>query len=171
MTPEERFVANVPLAYAVAARFLSRALPMHHDDIRNEALVGLWKACRTYDSGRNVPFSAYAWPVITNEVRMFMRRLRRWHPPGVIISLEEEVPETDHLTYAGLIAYEPDLAAGVQYEDLVRLVREVGGPVVEARLVYGRSAVELAREAGCHGSHISRKYQEGLRRIRRALSA
>lgn len=171
MTPEERFLANRPLAYAVAARFLPGTLSMHHDDIKSEALVGLWKACRTYSVSRNVPFSSYAWPVITNEVRMFLRRVRRWHPPGMVLSLEDEVPETDHLTYAGVLSYEPDLGARVEYDDLARLVREIGGPVVEARLLHGRSSVDIAREAGCHGSNISRKYQQGLRRVRKALSA
>lgn len=174
MTPEERFAENIPLAGSVATRFWRTLTPWqfrcYGDDIRQEALIGLWHACQRYDNSRGVPFSSFAWPVIANQVGMYLRRIRpHIHPPYDTLSLEAICQDTDGLPVEGTLGYEPDLDAGLRYGELVRLIREVGGPEVTARLLCGLTAAEIARRRGVHDSVITRKYQEGVRRLRRAL--
>lgn len=167
-TPVERFEQNIGLAYAAARRYMV-GFPSWSDDILQEALIGLWKAAMLYNDTRKVPFHAFAWPVITNEVRMLLRRVKRWEPMGKIVSIEEVISDTEGLDYEGLLGYEPDLGARVNLEELLRVICTVGGQVVVDRLIRHKTAVEMGRKLGIHSSGISRSYQEGLRRVRMAL--
>ncbi len=71
-TAEDALVAgNTGLVQSLAARFLYSGVEF--EDLCQIGMVGLLKAVRNFDTGRNVMFSTYAVPVILGEIRRFLR--------------------------------------------------------------------------------------------------
>ena len=84
MTPTERFDANVNLARHVLGEVAVPPTPVYdRDDMFVAALEGLWRAARTFDETRAVPFANYACPLIRGEIleqarmRNHLRRVDR----------------------------------------------------------------------------------------------
>lgn len=74
MTPLELFEKNTRLAYSLASRYLIN-YKAEFEDIKQVALMGLWKACTTYNPTVNTTkFSSYAWIVISNEINYYLRK-------------------------------------------------------------------------------------------------
>lgn len=73
MTPLELFHENEKLVYHVINRYYPTFVG--NDDVEQEALLGLWKACDTYDENKNLQFSTYACTVIINTIRMYLRTI------------------------------------------------------------------------------------------------
>lgn len=73
MTPLERYSENEKLVYHV----INRIFPtfVGNEDVEQEAMLGLWKACCTYDEERDTQFSTYACQVISNNIRMYLRTI------------------------------------------------------------------------------------------------
>lgn len=63
------------LAYHIANRFYTGD-HFDDDDIRQVALIGLWKATKTWDKERSA-FSTYAYKVITNEILQEVKKRKR----------------------------------------------------------------------------------------------
>lgn len=64
-------------------------------DARHEGRLGLWRALQGYDPGRGTRFSSYAVPAITHAVWAGVAERRGAIRPGVILSCEALVDETD----------------------------------------------------------------------------
>ena len=62
---------NLGLVHACAGRFRGRG--MEYDDLYSAGCMGLVKACDHFDENRGVCFSTYAVPMITGEIRRFLR--------------------------------------------------------------------------------------------------
>ena len=78
---------HLKLAYHVANQF--RDTPLEPDERVACALLGLVKACRTFDPSRSVRFASYAVVVIRNEILVALRSHRRNAP--VVTSLDAPV--------------------------------------------------------------------------------
>jgi len=77
---EKLVEANVGLASALAARYLSRVPPsVDHDAIRGAAFEGLCIAANSFDSTRGVPFA-------------------RWASRRILGAMRDEMREQDHLS-------------------------------------------------------------------------
>lgn len=74
MTKEEMFNKNLRLAYKIANKYLIN-YKREHEDIKQVALIGLWKAVLTFNG--NNAFSSYAYVVIKNEINYYLRSLRK----------------------------------------------------------------------------------------------
>lgn len=57
-TPDALLAAHTALAYGIAKRYTGRGLPL--EDLRQEALMGLLDAARSFDSTKGAEFSTYA---------------------------------------------------------------------------------------------------------------
>lgn len=66
---------NQNLAYYIAKRFYT-GNQFDDDDIRQVALIGLWKATETWEKEKSA-FSTYASKVITNELLQEVRKRKR----------------------------------------------------------------------------------------------
>ncbi len=44
------------------------------EDIQQQAYIGLWRACRTFDDTKGYEFSTYAYKCMKNEVLVFLRK-------------------------------------------------------------------------------------------------
>ena len=62
---------NLGLVYAVAKRFKNRGVEM--EDLVQIGSIGLIKAIDKFDAGFGVKFSTYAVPMITGEIKRFLR--------------------------------------------------------------------------------------------------
>src|ERR1700712_4258011 len=61
----------VPLARALAGRYSGRGEPL--DDLVQVACVGIMKAIKGFDLGREVRFSSYATPTVLGEIKRHFR--------------------------------------------------------------------------------------------------
>lgn len=75
MTKEELFERNTLMAYKIANKYRINYLK-EYDDIKQEALVGLWKACEKYNDSKGA-FSTYAYICISNNINIYIRHLRK----------------------------------------------------------------------------------------------
>lgn len=95
--PEQLFEQNQNLVYSI----LWKKFPafVTDEDIRQEAMLGLWKSCITWDSTKS-KFSTYATTCIINQVYMYFRK-----QPSTInqVSLSNPVSDTEGLTLEDMI--------------------------------------------------------------------
>lgn len=63
-------IANIRLVLSIVQRFSNRA---NSDDLFQSGMVGLMKAIDGFDSKFNVRFSTYAVPMISGEIRRFIK--------------------------------------------------------------------------------------------------
>lgn len=69
---KEKIVSdNQGLVYCIARRFLGRGYEL--EDIYQIGCIGLLKAIDRFDAGYEVKFSTYAVPLITGEIKRFLR--------------------------------------------------------------------------------------------------
>lgn len=102
MTKEELFNKNTNIAYKICQSYRVN-YPNEFEDIKQVALLGLWKACLNYDENRGA-ISTYAYPIVKNHINIYVRGLRKHQ--NRYISFSE--PITDNLTVEDIIASEID---------------------------------------------------------------
>ena len=68
---EALIVNNAGLVNSIAAKFLGRGTD--YEDLVQIGNIGLLKAIRSFDLGRECAFSTYAVPLIFGEIRRFLR--------------------------------------------------------------------------------------------------
>ena len=85
MTNEERFSNNINIAYKIASKYLVNHAN-EYEDIKQVALMGLWKAVLTYNKSN--AFSTYAYAVVHNEINYYLRKIRK---NSNTISLKQEI--------------------------------------------------------------------------------
>lgn len=90
--PKALFEENQKLAYSTLWKYYPGYAT--DEDMKQEALLGLWKACITFDPGKS-QFSTYAVTCIMNQIRMTLRDNSK-QPPTV--SLEASLAGVDGLT-------------------------------------------------------------------------
>lgn len=151
MTPEELFEQNMRLGYWC----LSRYFYMYEadEDAQQQALIGLWKACLTYNHKR-ARFATYAIPCINNEVRMWLRKSGSVLPT---VSIDDELPWCEGATVAETV---PDPNYGPEEKVLFKESLSMGLSDRERALVrcalQGMTQGEMAAELGLSQSYCSR---------------
>lgn len=68
---DELFKKHIPLVHSLVKRYRSEY--SEGDDLFQVACIGLLKALRGFDAGRGVAFTTYAVPVISGEIKMYLR--------------------------------------------------------------------------------------------------
>lgn len=68
MTPEQLFTQNQGLAYSYLQKHTIYLRGYDQEDLQQEALLALWKACLTYNPKKS-KFSTYATTCIANRFR------------------------------------------------------------------------------------------------------
>lgn len=80
---------NIGLVYMQLHRF-NRA---HDEDALSAAMIGLWKAARTYDDAKGVKFSTYASVCIYNAIACYLRPMTNKNQIKDIVSYDSLVTE------------------------------------------------------------------------------
>lgn len=73
---EEMLNNNAKLAYKIANKYLINYKD-EYEDIKQIALLGLWKAVLNYNDSLKVSFSTFAYPVISNEINQYLRKQKK----------------------------------------------------------------------------------------------
>lgn len=90
MTKEELFNQNIKLAYYFANKWRN-SYPQEIEDIKQIALMGLWKVANKYDGGIRAKFSTFASGVIQNDIKMYLNRKVNRHCR--VLSFESSITE------------------------------------------------------------------------------
>lgn len=65
------------------------------EDLKQCALLGLWKASLGFDASKGNTFATYAFAVCRNEILMQIRRNKHWKQVESQVSLDSPIPLTD----------------------------------------------------------------------------
>ena len=68
---EELVTENLPLVKSIVKRFMNRGY--EYEDLLQTGTIGLIKAIKNYSFAYDVRFSTYAVPLITGEIKRFLR--------------------------------------------------------------------------------------------------
>lgn len=96
MDEQKLFEDNIKLCYYSVNKFKQNVYDK--EDMIQTAMIGLWKACKSYDESRSIKFSGYAMKCINNELLMQMR-----HAKNYGYKLETSLDEVDAETGLSLI--------------------------------------------------------------------
>lgn len=140
------------------------------DDLFMTGMLGVVKAVNTFDPGKRFTFSAYAVPVIRNEILKTLRK-QQIIPA---FSLDEPCsPEEDAPTYADIIAdgrcFEEGILAKAQFSEVMELFTDREKQVVSLRLD-GKTQEETAILCGITQPQVCRRLETARRKYRRAFS-
>ena len=94
---EKRFTENTPLVYWLVNRYFPSL--SGDDDILQEAMIGLWKACTHFDEEKGCVFATFATACVLNAVKMELRRRSQQIPT---FSIDEPL-SNDGFTVADLV--------------------------------------------------------------------
>lgn len=75
-TASELFDENIKLAYHLANKW-AKKIPVEWEEIVQECMLALWKACLGFDPEKGV-FSTYAGRTMDNQIRMLVERNTRF---------------------------------------------------------------------------------------------
>lgn len=125
------------------------------EDIKQEALLGLWKACTTYDKDKS-QFSTYAAQCILNQVRQVLRK-RSYEPDIVSLSTPVGGYEEEGLTLESMIEDPvPSIDEGyIDLKDFLRGLNERDKKLIRLRL-QGKTQKQIAQEMSLAQSYCSR---------------
>lgn len=94
---EQLYHDNIRLAYYILN--ISYPTFAKDEDMQQEALLGLWKACTTYNPDK-AQFSTYAGYCILNQLRLAMRG---WEKQPDTVSLNTPISDNEELTLGDTI--------------------------------------------------------------------
>lgn len=166
---EKLFNENISLSYYAANRFKQNAF--EHDDIVQMAMIGLWKACKTYKPEKNCKFTTYALRVIKNELLQAMRSVRvRDYTKDY--SLDQMYEDTG-ISLAETIADDFDLQDEVEKKEiaskiisLFSILKENERKCVELYYLKGYKQIEIAEMLNLTQANISRIVTKAMRKIK-----
>ncbi len=150
------FDENVGLVYYVFNKFYQNYRNIE-DDLIQEGLMGLWKACQTFDSLRGTEFSTYATVVIKYAMCMYVRKIDR-RPKEY--SLDRLVDKDESgMTFLNLVPHEEQEDPRDVYiiEVLMKVAKENNCEEIVKMKLEGIKQVDIAKELGLHQSTISEK--------------
>lgn len=73
---EKLFNENLCLAYSIAEKFYREGFYEDFQDIKQIALIGLWKASKYYDN-KKAKFSTFAYKVMLNDIMLYFHRYKK----------------------------------------------------------------------------------------------
>lgn len=158
--PEELFNNNINLAYKFAKRYYKS---YEFDEAIQISLLGLWKACLTYDKNKGLALSTYSYKVMQNEFNMLYREKKKYSK-YITVSMEENI--TDNLkisdTLESDINYEEDILSKIEkaeiLEDLERYIDSMEDNHAEICRLYfkGYTQIQISKKIGVSQAQVSR---------------
>lgn len=147
------FQNNIKLTTFASKSWLNNSPEYLREDILAEARVGLWKACKTYNSSIGFTFSTYAVRVIFNQVGMFMRKQKRH---SKVSSLDTYIVDIDEkLTVIDAIGYEHDFESDISYKSTIAKLNNY--PITK-RIVAGELQRDIAKSIKKSQSLVSKAF-------------
>lgn len=154
MTKEKMFEENQNLAYKIAEKYYAYN-KNDFEDIKQVALLGLWKAILTFDDTRTL--STYAYPCISNEINYYLRQKKKNNRN---ISIETEIG--NNITIADTLQDKTDYFGFAELktsisENVKKLNKRE--KTIFAKVLKGKTQKEIATEMGISQPYVSRTYK------------
>jgi len=154
---DEIIVAYRPLVFWLARKF--RVRPSSYQDLIQEGMLALIRAVDKFEPERHLRFTTYAFYRIKGQMANFLQRSELKAP----IPVDEEylMPED---------SFAPD-----SFETLIAVSEEMHRlpakeeEIVQALLVEGQDAKDVARKKGIDISHVYRLKRNGVAKLRKWL--
>lgn len=127
------------------------------EDLYATGLIGVVKAVNTFNPGKGAKFSAYATPIIRNEILMTLRK-KRIIPA---FSLDEpcNLGNGEEVSYADMIAddrrFEEEVIADIQFSEMLYFLSEREKEIISLRMD-GKTQSEIERICGTSQANVSR---------------
>lgn len=144
------FQDNQNLAYHILSKYYPTY--MQNEDKRQEALIGLWQACLTFEEGK-AKFSTYAGKCIINSIRI---TLRQWNKVPETLSLDQPLGGEDNSLLFEVIE-DPTSAIDdglICFKEFWKTLTNLERRCVQLRLE-GNSQADIARMLGVTRSYIN----------------
>lgn len=154
MTDEEMFNKNIKLAFKIANKYRIN-YACEYDDIKQIALIGLWKSVLTFDKVRT--FSSYAYAVITNEINLYLRTyVSKLYDHCIGTPLDENIGIKD---YNDPIENLIEACDESHIKKCIKSIylRDLEKDVLRS-ILKGKSQNIIAKELGISQSYVSRIY-------------
>lgn len=162
------FEKNVGLVYKVFnERF--QQYRRYEDDLIQEGMIGLWKACQSFDESRGVAFSAYAFVCIRNEMGCYLRK--ELYRSSKSVSIDAVIDEErGPATYADMLEATPkDTATQELFEEAMDIIKDTDCAEIVQMKLQGMSQVEIARKLSVTEVSISERLHGLYRFVREKM--
>lgn len=152
---EELFNKNLKLVYYIINHKYSQN--PEKEDLRQEGMIGLWKACKTFKEDLGFKFSTYAMACIKNQIKMYLRKIYKEN----IKSAKVLFADLEPFEYESIQSYENFNAINSQY-DFDRLTRNLTKNEREllVKVNSGLKQKQIAEVYHTSQSNISRKIKK-----------
>lgn len=156
MTPEELYLENE----ALAPYFLNLLYPSckGDEDMLQEAYIGLWKACKTYDESMDIQFSVYAKACVRTELHNVWRILYRdkRQPDQPVTSLNAKMGEDENDELISMVkGYEIDIFE--DFDGFMKILTPRQRQIVTLRIKCGSSYESIGAAFGVSRMTISKE--------------
>lgn len=156
------------LAYYVAKRYFNLFGPDDQEDIRQEAMIALLQAIRTFDPTRENTFATYAIVVIRHYLTPFLHKKRI-----ACVSLDEIAADPEKRNqYQEALKIDDNILEKLSQEDILSYIRKrMSKRQYEALIGYleGHTLQELSERGEMSREGIRQNCLGALRKARRAL--
>ena len=174
MTKEELFNQNIKLAYYFANKWRN-SYPQEIEDIKQIALMGLWKAANKYDGGIRAKFSTFASGVIQNDIKMYLNRKVNRHCR--VLSFESSITEdialfevlADDKNEIEKLENEMDTKIEKNYVEIEVSKLSARNQEVIKRLLRGETQCEIAKKMSLSQPQVSKIRQRIINDTKKAL--
>ena len=174
---EKLVTENLPLVKSIVRRFKGR---LEYDDLMQLGAMGFIKAVMGFDSSYGVRFSTYAVPMITGEIKRFLRddgavKVSRWAKTlsGKIAAYLSESGDEDGTPLGDRIAggETPEEGIdGLMLRDSIMELPEREKKIIILRYFRDKTQSEVAGELGVSQVQVSRLENKILQKIRDKIS-
>lgn len=140
------------------------------EDLFSIGLIGVVKAVNTFNPGKGFTFSAYATPIIRNEILMSFRKKRII----TVFSFDEpyKLDNGDKVSYADMIAdnkhFEEDIIADMQFAEIMNLLSDREREIIYLHMD-SKTQNEIAEIYGITQSHVSRIIKTACKKCKKIL--
>ena len=158
MTQMELFEQNQKLVYRVYSDKIknkAEALPIK-EDILQEGLHALWKACQKFDETRGVKFITYAYKSIENSMKVYLYRQKE--KVKLMVSISAKIEDTP-FSYEECLPTRTDMQEFIEIHDILDQVSQqldARSLLVIKMIKEGYTQSEIGKELQIHQVTVHR---------------
>lgn len=169
MDKEKLFNENINFAYSIANKYMNYFLEI--EDIRQQALIGLWKAAMIYDESKGCKFITLANTVIRNSINMYLRSIKKHIENDISIYTKLD---NDELTLQDIIRDKKDLIDELEDNmDAQKLLSKISDTryrfVIEENVIKDKKIQDIATDMNLTNQRISNIKFRGLKELRKKV--
>lgn len=168
MKAEELFDKYTNFAYKIAHKYSNYG--RETEDIKQQALMGLWVASKEFDESKGFPFMSFANVVINNQILIYLRKVKK-HVG--IQSLDKPTNEQQNLI--GIIADDKDYILELEEQlDLEKIKQIAYDESLQEKdikafrlLLQGKTQKEVASQMKIAQPTVARMRQRAVEKIQK----